>query len=385
MKASSLLLLFCLLVLFCMLGDAGDEVNTMLIDTSSSNINVDRPRVVISLTTSPKRIAKMESTLQSIFRQTIPPDLIQINIPYLFKRTNQSYPVLETLPFLDHPLIRVYRSEDYGPATKLLPTLITEKHPETIIIVVDDDTNYPQDMIARMVDGMIKDPLYIQVGHCGDPLLANSEADFEHSYGYPFGRPSIFRKELCCCQMFEGFGGVAYKRKFFNNQTHSFNEYLKIALADSRCFRSDDLVISNYLTMVGYKGLYLNMRVWQQKHGFDEDALHKLEPTGHPYPLCMQYLRSKLVASTIRLKQEPPPEIPPLQLEEGSLVRASNSRQVYLFVNNSKHPVPDMQTFVSHGWDLDQVLTINPAAIDALALGDAVQNLSPDHHHFIHD
>ena len=136
-----LLLLTCML--FCMLG-SGDEVN--LVDYTSS-INIDHPRVVITLTTSPKRISKIDSTLQSLLRQSILPDLIQINMPHLFKRTNQTYPSLDTLPFLDHPLIRIYRSDDVGPATKLLPTLLTEKHPETIIIVVDDDTNYPQDMV----------------------------------------------------------------------------------------------------------------------------------------------------------------------------------------------------------------------------------------------
>lgn len=354
-----------LILLLGMLSSSGELLNLI-----GNAVDSSRPRVVITLTTSPKRIAKMESTLQSLLHQTSPPDLIQINIPYLFKRTNQTYPSLESLTFLDDPLIRVYRSEDYGPATKLLPTLLTERHPDTIIIVVDDDTSYPQDMIARMVDGMFQDPNYIQVGHCGDPLLANSEADFERDYGYPYGRPSAKRKELCCCQMLEGFGGVAYKRNFFNNRTFAFDKYIKLALTDSRCFRSDDLVISNYLTLVGYKGLYLNMKVWQQKHGFDEDALHKLEPTGHPYPLCMQYLRSIQFASTIRLKQESN-EAP--QLKEGSLIRASNSRTVYLLSNHTKHAVPDMKIFTSHGWDLDQVITVDHNTVENLPLGDDVK------------
>lgn len=352
-------LLSCTLLSAIQSGDSGE----------SGALSSDRPRVVISLTTSPKRITKLDSTLQSLLRQTSQPDIIQINIPHIFKRTNQTFPSLDTLPFLDDPLIRVVRCEDVGPATKLLPTLMTERHPATIIIIVDDDTNYPQDMVLRMVEGMAKDPTYIQVGHCGDPLLANSEADFERDYGYPFGRPSAEHKELCCCQLLEGFGGVAYKRSFFNNQTYPLEDYLKVALADSRCFRSDDLVISNYLTMVGYKGLYMNMRVWQQKHGFDEDALHKLEPTGHPYPLCLQYLRSVGRASTMRLKQEPPE---PPALADGSLVRGSNSREVYLVANHSRHAIPDMATFVAHGWDLDQVKTVDPAVLGTLPLGDDV-------------
>ena len=77
-----------------------------------------------------------------------------------------------------------------GPATKLIPTLEVETDPDTIIVVIDDDTVYPRHLLESIVDGFRIDPLYAQVGHCGDPLLSNSESDFERDYGYPFGRPS---------------------------------------------------------------------------------------------------------------------------------------------------------------------------------------------------
>ena len=36
--------------------------------------------------------------------------------------------------------------------------------------------------------------------------------------------------------------------------SYSFHDYLKIALLDENCFRSDDLVLSNFLVQTGIMG-----------------------------------------------------------------------------------------------------------------------------------
>ena len=72
-------------------------------------IESHRIRVVMTLTTSPKRIHELPIILPSLLQQTVQPDVIQINLPYIFKRTNTTYPNIEDLPFLDHPLIRIHR------------------------------------------------------------------------------------------------------------------------------------------------------------------------------------------------------------------------------------------------------------------------------------
>lgn len=72
-------------------------------------IESHRIRVVMTLTTSPKRIHQLPIILPSLLQQTVQPDVIQINLPYVFKRNNATFPNLEELKFLDHPLIRIHR------------------------------------------------------------------------------------------------------------------------------------------------------------------------------------------------------------------------------------------------------------------------------------
>lgn len=42
---------------------------------------------------------------------------------------------------------------DLGPITKFVPTLTTEKDPNTVIVVVDDDTLYPPSMVEQVKTG----------------------------------------------------------------------------------------------------------------------------------------------------------------------------------------------------------------------------------------
>ena len=198
--------------------------------------------------------------------------------------------------------------------------------------------------------------------------------------------------------MMEGYGGIGFKRLMFNNATFPWGAYLRQALADPACLRSDDLVVSNYLTRVGFKGMYLNLRVNQLRTGFHEDALHRLEPAGHPYPRCMRHLRDCGIASTMRLRSEPPvaapvaappplaaptstvstqaPPSPPVPLDDappnGSLIRG-HGRQVYLLEDGHKRPVSDMATFARHGWSLEDVRVRDQRWVAALPTGPPVE------------
>lgn len=248
-------------------------------------------RAVISLTTSPKRLSTIEPTLNSLLHQTSAADIIQLNLPRVFMRSNDTFPVdiFERYPILTDPRIRVAWHNDLGPITKLVPTLITERNPETLIIIVDDDTIYPSHMVALMRERIEYDPNYVQTGHCGDTLLTNKEEEY---YVPPFNLTKLSGKGGgCCCRLHEGFGGVGYRRGIFDDPNLPFQRYLDIALSNKECFRSDDFVVSNYLTLNGYQGLDLQLKARQQRQGYESDALHKLEPTGHPYSRCSQFLQ----------------------------------------------------------------------------------------------
>ena len=66
-------------------------------------------RIVVSLTTSPKRIRLIETTIYSILNQTVPPSIVQVNIPHKFSRTEETFPPLDEIPILNDPRVRVRR------------------------------------------------------------------------------------------------------------------------------------------------------------------------------------------------------------------------------------------------------------------------------------
>lgn len=105
----------------------------------------DRSDIVISLTTTPSRIDLIEHTLKSLLDQTRMPARIILNVPNFSIRENVAYVVPKTLTMLQSLEIR--RCDDLGPATKLIPTLLS-KAPEAPILVVDDDRIYP-DWLVR--------------------------------------------------------------------------------------------------------------------------------------------------------------------------------------------------------------------------------------------
>jgi hypothetical protein len=107
------------------------------------------PRVVVSLTTIPSRIVQIKAVLNSLIDQTVPAHKIVLALPDVSRREKREY----TLPaFLsDSQAITVLRCVDWGPATKLIPMLLAEPAPDTLILAVDDDTIYPPDLIANLL------------------------------------------------------------------------------------------------------------------------------------------------------------------------------------------------------------------------------------------
>ena len=110
-------------------------------------------KFIVSFTTSPTRINKCSQMIHSILDQTRKPDLFLLNIPEEFARTGESYSV----PKYIRKSLTVNRVPiDYGPATKIVPTVMYLTDPTrsqqydpkyTRIIYLDDDIAYPKRMI----------------------------------------------------------------------------------------------------------------------------------------------------------------------------------------------------------------------------------------------
>lgn len=107
----------------------------------------ERSDVIISLTTIPSRIGFLADTLKSLLAQTRPPREIRLNLPAFSVRENRAYEIPAWLSSL--ACVRIVPSDDYGPATKLLPTL-KDSAPSQPILVVDDDRIYAPQLVATL-------------------------------------------------------------------------------------------------------------------------------------------------------------------------------------------------------------------------------------------
>jgi len=106
--------------------------------------------VVVTLTTLPSRIDRIDLTLKSLLRQTLRPKTIRLNVPAVSRREGRAYRVPERLLRLQS--ITIVRVDDYGPATKLIPSL-RDAAPDQRLLVVDDDRIYQPYLIEQLMRG----------------------------------------------------------------------------------------------------------------------------------------------------------------------------------------------------------------------------------------
>lgn len=111
-------------------------------------------RIVISLTTTAKRIKSIKDVLLSILQQTCTFDVLYVNI-----EKGCSVPCfLTNLANLNKRVIINFCERDYGPITKLVPTLQVERDPDTLILICDDDQLWAKNTLEYFIEGHKKFP-----------------------------------------------------------------------------------------------------------------------------------------------------------------------------------------------------------------------------------
>lgn len=233
-------------------------------------------KIVVSFTTSPTRINKCSQMIHSILDQTRKPDLFLLNIPDVFARTGESYIVPK---YIRKSLTVNKISTDYGPATKILPTVMylrdggpdrKKYDPEyTRIIYLDDDIAYPKRMIEA----------YSQ-------MIPPNDHNVWTSTGFDFVNMSLNGKRAHrdTATIAEGYGSVCVKLNTFGDD---FVEYMTryTAIDNQICRLSDDVILSNYyhrrnvgITIMNLHGILSINDIWDEKkildYGNESDALH---------------------------------------------------------------------------------------------------------------
>jgi len=186
----------------------------------------DTLTVVATLTTAPDRIHLIEPVLQSLTSgQSRPPDEIHLNIPHRFARTGAEYIIPD---FIKNYPVKVFRCEDEGPGTKLIPTIRrTAANANVWLFVVDDDIRHLPEALKTLL-GFAKK----------NPQAAYGYAD---NYLYRKWSPPDGSVDILC-----GFGGFLVHRSFFGTD---FEDYLSKALSNKSCRFHDDVYFSNYLAL----------------------------------------------------------------------------------------------------------------------------------------
>jgi hypothetical protein len=263
-------------------------------------------QIIVSLTTSPKRLPLLEKTLDSIVQQNIKPNKIYVNLPLVFERTQEVYPdpnlIYQYKPEYKDIVVWNRNCQDIGPLTKLQGVLEEIDETQDVwIITIDDDIVYL--------------PYTIEVYAMTVQRLEGGNRPKTSAYGLAgfiwHQNQLIPQHENSMVHILEGYGSVCYHRSFFPNK--SWKTYVQKCMEDNHCKFSDDLLISNWLSLTNKRRTIVstpwnNRRVmWANncilEYGNGPDALHnggdlKLETCNNN---VTRYMKSKEFLKSVHL------------------------------------------------------------------------------------
>ncbi|KAI8852452.1 hypothetical protein BC829DRAFT_414449 [Chytridium lagenaria] len=200
-------------------------ISTNQHEQQSPSYGYIRPRVVVSLSTFGHRITRILNTIDSIYNQTRRPDALYLHIPDKIERI-QAGPVDTTIV---NDLVAKYDGWLIHQTSRLSPR---RKDPETIIITVDDDTSYHEDVVKVLV-GAIE-------------LHSNAIPCFVCEVWYE-ERSMYFGNEDFCDGWGNAFAGMAYRVRYFDENVFNYE-----GVPDG-CTLHDDVYLSGWARQRGYK------------------------------------------------------------------------------------------------------------------------------------
>lgn len=191
-------------------------------------------QIIVSMTSYGKRLSNIPDVFNTIFSQTVKPNLVVLNLAFgeTIPKSVMDYLVLHRVEINYVPDTKVYK--------KIIPTL--KKYPEACVICIDDDFLYPKHMIADFIwmhehypNHPISGNRVVFMGmqcHCGcaslikacflgdylaqidDDIISNCPSDdmlftfFSNKNGHPYLRTKeeyFINLEGCNCDDDEGY------------------------------------------------------------------------------------------------------------------------------------------------------------------------------------
>jgi hypothetical protein len=281
--------------------------STQTVSSSVSSAQGGHPRIVFSFTTTPPDIDKIQGTLGPLVHQEGDGfDVVYVIVPrtyrdklveipaWLLDNTTRLHPeefhgitfATGTSPF--HDKIRlIILDTDFGPASKVLGTLLVEQDPDTTIVYGDDDRVYPRQLCERALHYAHEYP---------NDALAVLGGWISAEDGLYCGRS--LNAGVNSVSFVGGAGGVVVKRKFFGMGEATMPAYQVVNMSKA-CFLGDDYYLSHLLSRNGVRRRLVSDSCWNIEalaESFSHWGLSGL-PSEHPgganvehYQLCIREL-----------------------------------------------------------------------------------------------
>jgi len=106
------------------------------------------PELIISLTSGPGKINIVDQVIETLLKQTKKAGKVILWLASMQFPNKETDIPLKLLALTDHGLTISYTNEDIKSYNKLIPAL--EEYPNSIIVTVDDNILYPQDLIGNL-------------------------------------------------------------------------------------------------------------------------------------------------------------------------------------------------------------------------------------------
>lgn len=219
-------------------------------------------KIIVTLTTWSKRIDNIPTILDTIFKQTLPPDLVVLNLAF------EEIVPDEVQSYISKHNIEINRVKDTKVYKKLIPTL--KKYPNDCVISIDDDWLYPQ--------GMIEEFISIHKKYPNLPISGN-------------------RVIVCGMQCHCGCASLT--------KASYFGEYLNVVDDDvmMNC-PSDDMVYTYFATKSGHPYVRTEHEYYENMEPFNaQEGYSQMTDEIDPILVSLRYLEKRF--GKVKIKYEP--------------------------------------------------------------------------------
>lgn len=197
--------------------------------TDRSELKVGIAQILVSLTSFPARINTVHLTIESILSQKIKADKIILWLAESeFPQKMKDLP--ENLKSLCDKGLEIQWCEDLKPHKKYFFAM--QKYPDSIIVTIDDDTIYPDNLLQKLLNSYKKYPFAVSAMRAHlISMTSDNKVGLYKTWKREITDVGFPSMALCAT----GVGGVLYPPHIFNKEIFNKN------VIERYCLYADDL------------------------------------------------------------------------------------------------------------------------------------------------